>query len=160
MYVHLNQRFPCLSHFWRTLLLVVVSGVVGAGARGRLPGNRGPIDPLAPPPADARFIPLGKRYVPELGQAYAEAWNEGAKALDAGRPVAEALQTVSKVWDAGRVRLFNRLVTPEFSKVVAESKSAPEMSDADRAALARAWRGFAAGLKFKNNQKSTWLKIK
>ena len=67
---------------------------------------------------DVRFIPLGKTYLPELSRAYAAAWNEGAKALESGQPVTAALKSVRQSWDSGQVQLFDRLVTPEFSKFV------------------------------------------
>jgi hypothetical protein len=38
------------------------------------------------------------------------------------------------------------LVTPEFSKIVAENQLEGEAKPADLAALTRAWRGFALGL--------------
>ena len=58
---------------------------------------------------DVRFIPLGKTYLPELGRVYAAAWNEGARALESGQPVAAALKSVDQSWDSGRVQLFDRL---------------------------------------------------
>jgi hypothetical protein len=95
---------------------------------------------------DVRFIPLGKTYLPELGRVYAAAWNEGARALESGQPVAAALKSVDQSWDSGRVQLFDRLVTPEFSKIVPENQPEGEAKPADLAALTRAWRGFALGL--------------
>ncbi|MGC1719643.1 MAG: hypothetical protein WA746_11705 [Isosphaeraceae bacterium] len=74
--------------------------------------------PAPPPLLDVRFIPLGKTYLPELSRAYAAAWNEGAKALESGQPVTAALKSVRQSWDSGQVQLFDRLVTPEFSKFV------------------------------------------
>jgi hypothetical protein len=135
----------------KTFLLVVVSGALGAGLAVGVPvlrtwlggdGSR----PAPPPVLDARFIPLGKTYLPELGRLYAAAWNEGAKALETGQPAAASLKSVGQSWDTGRVQLFDRLVTPEFSKIVAENKAESEVKPADLMALARAWRGFAAGL--------------
>jgi hypothetical protein len=95
---------------------------------------------------DARFTSLGHKYLPQLGQAYAKAWNEGAKSLEAGQPMVEALQTVSQVWNENRVHLFDQVIGPELTKIVPEGRPDPEISLADRLALARAWRGIAAGL--------------
>jgi hypothetical protein len=95
---------------------------------------------------DARFVPLGQVYLPELGRLYAAAWTEGAKALEAGQQVDVALKRVSQAWDSGRVVLFDRLVTPQFSKVLPEGRAEAESKAADKMALARAWRGFARGL--------------
>ena len=62
--------------------------------------------------------------------------------------MASAIGAVGKAWDAGRIRLFDRLVTPEFAAIVPQvpSQSRDRQSVADREALARAWRAFAAGL--------------
>jgi len=87
---------------------------------------------------DVRFIPLGKTYLPELSRVSAAAWNEGAKALESGQPVTAALKSVGQSRDSGQVQLFDRLVTPEFSKFVAENQPEAEAKPTDLAALARA----------------------
>jgi hypothetical protein len=87
---------------------------------------------------DVRFIPLRKTYLPELSRVYAAAWNEGAKALESGQPVTAALKSVGQSWDSGQVQLFDRLVTPEFSKFVAENQPEAEAKPTDLAALALA----------------------
>ena len=46
------------------------------------PGNP---TPEPGPPHDPQFVVLGKAYLPQLGKAYAAAWDEGAKELEAGR---------------------------------------------------------------------------
>src|SRR5271157_59315 len=107
----------------KTLLLVAVSGALGAELAVGVPALHtwlwGDGSKPAPPPVlDVRFIPLGKTYLPELSRAYAAAWNEGAKALESGQPVTAALKSVRQSWDSGQVQLFDRLVTPEFSKFV------------------------------------------
>jgi hypothetical protein len=111
---------------------------LSAGSCGRSAGSAGPLD--------ARYIPLGQRYLPELGRAYAKAWNEGAKRLENGQSVPAALQSVRTVWEAGRIQLFDRWITPEFSRIAPESRAQSQFSYEQRKALARAWRGFAAGL--------------
>ncbi len=98
------------------------------------------------PAAGARFVPIGRAYRAELARVYARSWEDGAKLLDAGQAPEAALDTVAKAWDAGRVKLFERLVTPELARVVPEGKSAKDVTTEDRAALAAAWRGFAKGL--------------
>ena len=85
-----------------------------------------------------RFIPLGKTYLPALSRVYAAAWNEGAKALESGQPVTASLKSVGQSWDSGQVQLFDRLVTPEFSKFVAENQPEAEAKTTDLAALDRA----------------------
>jgi hypothetical protein len=118
--------------------------VVGAlAALGSL--DTGASAPVAPV-VDDRFVALGKAYLPELGKVYASAWTDGAGALEAGQPVDKALQAVSAAWDAGRVSLFDRLITPELVKIVPQGQADSAISPAQRAELARAWRGFASGL--------------
>jgi hypothetical protein len=134
-----------------TVLVVAVSAGLGAGLTVAAPTLErwlGVSDLSAPPEPvlDSRFVTLGKTYLPELGKAYATAWNEGAKSLEAGQPVAEALKSVSQSWDSGRVQLFDRLITPELAKIVADGKPESDVKADNRQALAKAWRGFAAGL--------------
>src|SRR5262249_27491449 len=95
---------------------------------------------------DPRFVPIGQKYVPGLGKDYAEGWEDGAKILDAGQPIGTALDTVAKSWEANRTGHFRAMITPEFSKVVAEQKPEKDVTPEDRASLAKAWRGFAKGL--------------
>jgi hypothetical protein len=136
----------------KTILIIALSGAVGAGLTVAAPsiiawiGGGAHPTPPAPPNFDERFIPLGRAYVPELGKAYATAWIEGAKALESGQPVAASLKTVSDSWDTSRVQLFDRLVTPEFAKIVPEGQADADALLVNRMALARAWRGFALGL--------------
>jgi hypothetical protein len=135
----------------KTILLIALSGAAGAGLTMAAPSiiawlGGGSHPSPAPPAFDERFIALGKTYVPELGRAYAAAWNEGANALESGQPVAASLKTVSDDWDTGRVQLFERLISPEFSKIVPEGQADADALLVNRMALARAWRGFAIGL--------------
>ena len=98
------------------------------------------------PPHDVRFVVLGEAYLPQLGRAYAAAWEEGAKQLDAGKRVSEALETVAKAWSTNRTTLYDQLVTPEFAMIVAEGADDTRLSPRERAALAAAWRGLSRGL--------------
>ncbi len=97
--------------------------------------------------AAARLATVGRAYRLELGKVYADAWLAGARRLDDGQGPAAALEAVAKAWDAGRVALFERQVTPELARVVPEGKADAELSPGDRARLAAAWRGFARGLR-------------
>jgi hypothetical protein len=135
----------------KTFRLVAISFAAGAGLTVGLPhlakwlGGYEP-GPAPAPLVDDRFIPLGRAYLPELGKQYAAAWIEGAKALEAGQPVSSALKSVSQTWDHGRAELFDRLLTPELSKIVPDGQADAETKVVDRLALARAWRGLASGL--------------
>lgn len=130
----------------RTLLTVafssLVSGAVAIGVSVRLGGPTGP----PPPPHDPHFVPLGRAYLPGLGKAYSAAWEEGAKGLEAGQPLSTALAAVGKAWDASRTQLFDRMATPEFAKIIPESRKDADITPQQRAAMAAAWRGFALGL--------------
>lgn len=130
----------------RTLLTIALSsllgGAVAIGVSTHLGGSAG----LPTPPINPNFVRLGRAYLPGLGKAYAAAWEEGAKALDAGQPFSAAISAVGKTWDANRTRLFDRLATPEFAKILPESQKDADVTFHQRAAMAAAWRGFAAGL--------------
>ncbi len=135
----------------RTVLLMAIAAFVGAGAtfgglfltyyvKTRKPA---PI----PPPYDARFAVMGKAYIPELAAAYAAAWDEGVKALEAGQSVSAAVETVAKAWTTNRTALYDKTLTPAFSKIVAQSVKDSDVTSAERAALIQAWRGLSIGLK-------------
>jgi hypothetical protein len=126
------------SFLFITCAILAVSLALSSGAcRARRVGWVG---------LDGRFIPLGQNYLPELGRLYGKAWVEGAKRLESGQSVPTALTTVRSLWDAGRVQLFDRMITPEFARIVPESRAPSQYTFAERQALAKAWRGFAAGL--------------
>jgi hypothetical protein len=99
-----------------------------------------------PPPHDARFVSLGRSYLPLLGKAYAAAWDQGAQALDSGKGISTALDTVSQAWTANRTEIYDKLVTPELAKIIPESVKDSDVTPAERSAMAAAWRGFALGL--------------
>jgi hypothetical protein len=120
----------------------LVGGAVAIGVSARLGGPSGP----PAPPHDPQFVPLGRAYLPGLGKAYAAAWEEGAKGLEAGQPLSAALAAVGKAWDASRTQLFDRMATPEFAKIIPESRKDADITLQQRAAMAAAWRGFALGL--------------
>jgi hypothetical protein len=103
-------------------------------------------DPRPEAAVDRRFVAIGRSYRAELAGVYARAWEEGARVLDAGQAPEAALEAVAKAWDSGRVAAFERVVTPELARVVAEGKPAKDVTAEDRAKLAAAWRGFAQGL--------------
>ncbi len=130
----------------RTLATVVFSGLVGgAVALGVVQWHARPAGPPAPP-HDPKFEKIGREYLPGLGKAYAAAWEEGATSLDAGQPLPAALAAVSKAWEANRIALFDKSVASEFSRIVPESQKDADVTPAQRAALAAAWRGLALGL--------------
>jgi len=95
---------------------------------------------------DSRFVALGRSYLPELGRAYAAAWEEGACALEAGEPIDAALERVAVRWERERTALFDRMVTPRLETIVPEGVDESAISPAARIALGRAWRGFGFGL--------------
>lgn len=136
--VRARRRRPSRS---RVSLAISAAALLGLGILLLSPGPR-------PASRDDRFIRLGRAYPPELGRVYAAAWREGARRLDDGEPIASAIRAVHQAWEAGRIRLFDRVVTPEFAAIVPENPSGTLAGegDADRKALAWAWREFAAGL--------------
>lgn len=143
------NRLWSLLPTWRALLTVLLSSLVGAALAiavstwAQVPGKP---TPNPGPPHDPRFIALGKAYLPQLGKAYAAAWEEGAKQLEAGKGIAAALDVVSSTWSSKRSQLYDHVFTPEFSRIVAESVKDADVTPQERAALAAAWRGLSLGL--------------
>lgn len=130
----------------RTLATVVFSGLVGgAVALGVAEWHARPAGPPAPP-HNPQFEKIGRAYLPGLAKAYAAAWEEGAKSLDAGQPLSASLAAVSKAWEANRTSLFDRSVATELARIVPESQKDADVTPAQRAAMAAAWRGLALGL--------------
>ncbi|WP_337174794.1 hypothetical protein [Paludisphaera sp.] len=103
-----------------------------------------PVNPIEA--ASSRIRIVGKEYPRGLATAYADAWIDGAEALESGQSVPEALGVVEKAWKAGRTSLFEERLSPCFSAIVPEGRPDGETSAFDRAALAVLWREFAAGL--------------
>ena len=136
----------------RTLVTVALSSVLGGalaigvsdwlapsdGANGSPQSRRAGID--------RRYVSLGRAYLPQLGKAYAAAWDQGAKALDSGQGISAALDAVAQSWTVNRTEVYDKLLTPELAKIVSESVKDSDVTPAERAALAAAWRGFARGL--------------
>ena len=86
---------------------------------------------------------MGQVYLPQLAEAYALAWHAGAAAeLEARKSISTALETVSKTWSSNRTHIYNHVLTPEFSKIVAESVNESDVSPAERAGA----RGRVAGV--------------
>jgi hypothetical protein len=134
----------------RTLVTVTLSSVLGGavaiGMSDWLLTSDGPTG--SPKPAtDRRYVSLGRAYLPQLGNAYAAAWDQGAKALDSGQGISAALDTVAQTWTANRTEIYDKLLTPELAKIVSESVKDSDVTPAERAAMAAAWRGLAVGLK-------------
>ena len=95
---------------------------------------------------NAEFVALGRAYLPQLGKAYAAAWEEGAKQLEAGGGIAASLDAVSQTWLSNRTQLYDRVLTPEFAKILPESVEDAEVTPQERSAMAAAWRGLSLGL--------------
>ncbi len=142
------SRLPSWFPTGRTLVTVVVSALVGGSATFGIAAWLRSHDGAnaAQPHHDVHFAALGRAYLPQLALAYSRAWDQGAVALDSGQPVSAALDLVAKNWTSGRTALFDKLVAPEFAKIVPESIKDSDVTPQERTALAAAWRGFAAGL--------------
>jgi hypothetical protein len=120
-----------------------MGGAVAIGVSVYLHEPAGPPAPLQ----DTHFVKVGRAYLPGLGKAYAAAWEEGAKGLDAGQAFSAAVAAVGKAWDANRAQLFDQVATPEFAKIIPESQKDADVTPQQRAAMAAAWRGLASGLR-------------
>ncbi|WP_165243489.1 hypothetical protein [Paludisphaera soli] len=122
-----------------TLVVAAVSAAAGVAWTNRRDASTGPESAHA-------MESIGRAYPKALGAVYAEAWRQGADALESGRGVNESLSLVAETWAAGRTALFDRVVARSFAAAVPEGKPDAEVSRADKVALAAIWRAFAAGL--------------
>ncbi len=98
------------------------------------------------PVVDPRFVAIGQAYPAQLAKAYAAAWDQGAKQLDAGATVSAAIDAVGKAWTSKRTELYDATLTPALSAILPESTADADVTPAERAALAAAFRGLARGL--------------
>jgi len=106
------------------------------------------LDPARGQPTyDADFARLGREYPAALGRQYAAAWEAGALRLECGDDLSKAIAVVGREWDGNRAMLFDRTITTEFAKIVPEAQHDADVTPSQRAAMARAWRGFARGLR-------------
>lgn len=122
-----------------TPALVAIATLTAAVSAWRAhEASRPPVDPIEG---------IGRTYVSALGDVYAGAWIDGAEALEAGKPVADALGVVAGSWQSGRVALFDKAVAPAFAKIIPENTADADVAIPQKAALAAAWRSFATGLK-------------
>ena len=97
-------------------------------------------------PISGQIESAGRAYPHQLGVAYAAAWEDGAKMLDAGQPVEKALGQAKTTWDKGRTEAFTSTVSPLFARILPEGTPEKDITAEDRQRLARAWLEFARGL--------------
>ena len=138
----IRDLIPSPSMLLSVGLSSLVGGTVAIWVSARLGDTDGPPSPRQ----DPHFVRVGRAYLPGLGKAYAAAWQEGAKGLEAGQPLSAAIAAVGRAWDSNRAQLFDRVATPEFARIIPESRKDADITPQQRAAMAAAWRGFASGL--------------
>ncbi len=145
------------------LLLTVLVSVVMSGATSIAMHGAAPVPTPAPTPAptplpippplplpvvpDSALVAIGKAQAAAMGPAYAEAWEDGAKLLDAGQPLSMALKQVGTSWSAGRLALFDASIQPALHKIVPEATKDADFTPAQRVALSAAWKSLAKGLR-------------
>jgi hypothetical protein len=143
------QEVSSLLPSRRMVFIIVISSALGGLVVlevSRWVQSHGESVPSSKRRYDPRFVNLGRAYLPQLGNAYATAWNEGARELDSGANVSDAINTVAKHWSEGRTYLYDKIITPEFDKILPDNGQHENITPAERAAMAAAWRGFALGL--------------
>lgn len=152
------QRYHSLfASIPRVVAISLVSAIIALAVDGELRRrNQQPSEGRAPDvtvglagdalPAAANFVAIGQAYPGKLGDAYAAAWTAGADRLDAGSSVSAALAVVASTWTTKRSDLFETTITPALSAIVSESTRDVDITTAERAALAAAWRGLARGM--------------
>jgi hypothetical protein len=128
-----------LKKFLTPVSILILSGVA-------LFDHLGPHRASAPMPASSvDGVVLGKAYAPALVSTYGDAWMAAAKALEDGKPIAEAQKALQDTWKDARIKAFTSQVAPSFARVLPEGAepSAPQK----RAEVVELWRSFARGLK-------------
>ena len=120
--------------------LIVMAGVVLYDHS--LPRTR----PAREPTVDG--VALGRAYAPLLVSSYADAWLEAAKAIEEGKPAAEAQKVLQDSWRDARLKAFKAEVLPAFERVLPEGTE--PVDAARRSQVAELWRSFAKGLKSGN----------
>jgi hypothetical protein len=128
----------------------VLSGFLGAIAAVTISTSIVPAPPAPESPECARyrqFVRAGRGYRTLLCEAYAAAWDEGARLLESGEPLSHAIDAVSRTWSASRTKLFDVELSPRFSGVIPESTKDDAVTPLQRATMASDWRGLAKGLR-------------
>jgi hypothetical protein len=87
---------------------------------------------------------LGRAYAPLLLASYSDAWLAAAKALEEGKPVAEAQKTLQDTWKEARVKAFTNHVASSFALILPEG--AEPATPEQRTEVVKLWRDFARGL--------------
>jgi hypothetical protein len=105
----------------------------------------GPLCATTGPPS-AEFVAVGQAYLPQLGKAYATAWEKGALSLESGHDIGTALDAVAVEWMSARGTLFESILAPRFAAIITEGTAAGDVTAVQRAAMAAAFRGVAKGL--------------
>jgi hypothetical protein len=148
LFTRLWSLFPSRRTLVTVTLSTVLGGAVAIGVSDWIRPSGGPTGSPQSRHAgiDRRYESLGRAYLPQLGKAYAAAWDQGAKALDSGQGISAALDTVAQTWTASRTEIYDKLLTPELAKIVSESVKDSDITPTERAAMAAAWRGLALGL--------------
>jgi hypothetical protein len=100
--------------------------------------------PTPPPVPTVNGQALGRAYAPMLLASYSDAWLAAAKALEEGKPVAEAQKALQEAWKDARVKAFTNHVGSSFARVLPEG--AEPTTPEQRAEVVKLWRDFARGL--------------
>lgn len=104
----------------------------------------GKLNPSPNDDTDPAVVKAARSYGPELAKAYSGPWSDGADALEDGKSMSDSLAVVAKSWDSARSKLFDRELTPRFSKIFPES-SKEDMTSSERRDMVKAWRSLAKG---------------
>lgn len=127
-----------LRDFLTPALVLILTGVV---AYDHFHDPRG----AAPAAVAVDGARLGRAYAPTLAPALADGWDAAAAAIEGGKSVADAQESLQATFKAGRIKQFAEKVAPDFASVLAEG-SEPKDAPA-RAEVAKLWRSFAKGLR-------------
>jgi hypothetical protein len=121
---------------------VILGGLaVRDGCSPRVNPGPGP----APPVVAVNFVQVGRNFVPVLAGSLADGFEAGAEALQAGKPLPAADDTLKTTFAASRAKAFGDIVGKDLATILPEGE---ELKDAAvRARLTQAWRDIARGLR-------------
>ncbi len=105
----------------------------------------GRVDPSNPDTTTVNGVALGKEYAPMLAAAYAQGWEAAAIAIESGKTVSEAQQSLQASWRESLNTSFRTTVEPGFGVVLPAGTEPTDQ--AKRKQVADLWRAFARGLR-------------
>jgi hypothetical protein len=97
-------------------------------------------------PAATDLVAVGKTYKASLANSYRLALLAGAQTLDGGGTVEQAISDVARLWLQNRTQLYEQSIVPALAKIVPQGTPDANVTAAQKAEMATAFRSLAKGL--------------